>query len=334
MFSPSKDATALALDISEWVLLLFGAVLGVGIIGEYAKSKWWRNRIRCWQICVIVGVLGELLSDGGIFLFSRRLQTLEGAEIGGLDAKTKTALNDANAAVIQSGAAKTTAGLAEQSSGRAVEKSDTAERSASTAMTLAKGARQEADSFARDIVSAKKQAAEAASHLAEALKQAEDAKKRITELADLSSLRLINDAQKAELVKKLGAFSEAAEIVVRGGAYDTMLVTNVVEGALVAAKWKVLTVNPPVSAGAAFIGIRVTTVEGASASTARAASTLIEELNRFKVVSFPSGPPFPRGQLAPVMSFSPPRLWRWDNTTLPTIRIEIGDKPPFPITKP
>jgi hypothetical protein len=247
--------------------------------------------------------------------------------------KATTAKEDAGTAITQSEQAVTKAGSAEAASGRAVDKSSKAQRTASTAMTLAKGARQEADSFERDIVSTKKQATEAASHLAEALKQAEDAKKRITELADLSSLRLINDAQKAELVKKLSAFSEAAEIVVRGGAYDTMLVTNVVEGALVAAKWKVLTVNPPVSAGAAFIGIRVTIVEGASASTARAASTLIEELNRFKVVSFPSGPPFPRGQLAPVMSFSPPRQWRWDNTTLPTIRIEVGDKPPFS-TKP
>jgi hypothetical protein len=83
-FSLSKSATSTALDISEIALLLFGVLLVVGLIGEYAKSERWKKYVRVFEMFVIIGVAGELLADGGIFLFSRHLQTIAALEIAHL----------------------------------------------------------------------------------------------------------------------------------------------------------------------------------------------------------------------------------------------------------
>lgn len=76
LFSLSKSATSIDLEISEILLLLFGVLLVIGLIGEYAKTKRWKKYIRTFEMFVIVGVAGELIADGGIFLFSRRLQAI------------------------------------------------------------------------------------------------------------------------------------------------------------------------------------------------------------------------------------------------------------------
>jgi hypothetical protein len=85
LFSLSKSATSIALDISEVALLLFGILLVAGLIGEYAKSERWKKHVRVFEMLVIVGVAGELLADGGIFLFSSHLQTIADTEIAGLN---------------------------------------------------------------------------------------------------------------------------------------------------------------------------------------------------------------------------------------------------------
>ena len=85
LFSLSKSATSAALDISEIALLLFGVLLVVGLVGEYAKSERWKRHVRIFEMFVIIGVAGELLADGGIFLFSRHLQTLANVEIASLN---------------------------------------------------------------------------------------------------------------------------------------------------------------------------------------------------------------------------------------------------------
>jgi len=87
----SKGATSVALDISEFALLVFGVVLVIGIVGEYAKSERWKRRLRLFEIFVIIGVSGELLADGGIFLFSRRLQTISDWEVAQLNDKAEAA---------------------------------------------------------------------------------------------------------------------------------------------------------------------------------------------------------------------------------------------------
>ncbi len=76
--SLSKSATVAALDASEIALLAFGVALVVGIVGES------RSKRKVFEWLVILGVAGELIADGGIFVFSRSLQTLEGYEIARL----------------------------------------------------------------------------------------------------------------------------------------------------------------------------------------------------------------------------------------------------------
>lgn len=89
--SLSKAATSFALNISEGLLLLFGVLLVVGLIGEYAKSDRWKKRERMFMMFVIVGVAGELVADGGIFTLSAHLQTLSDLEVARLNEKAESA---------------------------------------------------------------------------------------------------------------------------------------------------------------------------------------------------------------------------------------------------
>ncbi len=77
--SLSKSATSTWLGVSEILLLLFGVLLVVGLIGEYRESlKPW---VKVFEMFVILGVAGELLADGGIFALSRHLETIANGEI-------------------------------------------------------------------------------------------------------------------------------------------------------------------------------------------------------------------------------------------------------------
>jgi hypothetical protein len=116
-----------------------------------------------------------------VFLFSHRLQTLEGADIQTLDVKAEKAGSKATEAMTKSGAALSQAGAANDTVKAAVDKSDKAAQTAANAIGLATGARREADSFEKDIVSTKKQAAEAESHLAEALQRVANAEARLAD---------------------------------------------------------------------------------------------------------------------------------------------------------
>jgi hypothetical protein len=98
LLSPSKLATSVALDVSEIALFLFGVLLVAGLIGEYAKSERWKKHVRTFEMFVIIGVAGELLADGGIFLFSNHLQTTADLEIADLTKKAGDAIRDAASA--------------------------------------------------------------------------------------------------------------------------------------------------------------------------------------------------------------------------------------------
>ena len=203
-FSLSKSGVSTGLDISEWILLIFGLVLVIGIFGEYKKvprcMATWPKAV--FEILVMIGVAGELCGDGGVFLFSRQLQILEGADIQALDTKSRDARERANDALSKSGMAVVRAGEADNTSKGAMDKAGKAERSLTSALDLAKGARQEADSFERDIVAAKKQAAEAESHLAEALKEASAAQAELNLLKTPRSLTNV-----AALISALQTFN-------------------------------------------------------------------------------------------------------------------------------
>jgi hypothetical protein len=80
--SLSKAATSTLLGVSETLLLLFGVLLVVGLVGEYRGTlKRW---VKVFEMFVIVGVAGELLADGGIFALSRHLETIANREIAAL----------------------------------------------------------------------------------------------------------------------------------------------------------------------------------------------------------------------------------------------------------
>lgn len=79
LISLSKTATSTWLGLSEILLLLFGVLLVIGLIGEYRESlKPW---VKVFEMFVIIGVAGELLADGGIFALSRHLETIANGEI-------------------------------------------------------------------------------------------------------------------------------------------------------------------------------------------------------------------------------------------------------------
>jgi hypothetical protein len=83
--SLSKDAAILGLDASEVALLLFGLLLVVGLVGEYAESERWKKYVKAFEMMVILGVAGELLADAGVFTFSARLQSLSDIEVARLN---------------------------------------------------------------------------------------------------------------------------------------------------------------------------------------------------------------------------------------------------------
>ncbi len=67
----SKSATTAALDVSEVLLLVFGAVLTIGALGEYKKfPRLLKAPVETFELLVVIGIAGELLADGAIFVFS------------------------------------------------------------------------------------------------------------------------------------------------------------------------------------------------------------------------------------------------------------------------
>lgn len=88
--SLSKSSTTLWLEVSEWMLLVSGIVLVVGIIGEIRSSEWGRW-LKRFEYIVLIGVAGELVADGGVFLFSAHLQTISDSENAALSVKASGA---------------------------------------------------------------------------------------------------------------------------------------------------------------------------------------------------------------------------------------------------
>jgi hypothetical protein len=73
--SESKDW----LDVSEILLIVSTIGLVFGLVGEWPDSESWKKRFayKIAKALVIIGVVGELLGDAGIFVTSRRLQLLQ-----------------------------------------------------------------------------------------------------------------------------------------------------------------------------------------------------------------------------------------------------------------
>src|SRR5260370_18418057 len=73
----SKSFTISALDVSETALFVFGLALTVGVLGEYKKFPTvLRASLATFEVLVVIGIAGELIADGAIFVFSRHLRTI------------------------------------------------------------------------------------------------------------------------------------------------------------------------------------------------------------------------------------------------------------------
>jgi hypothetical protein len=78
--SLSEPATTTMLDICEFGLLLFALLVVIGVIGEH-KLPWWNVKYELFSVLVAVGCAGEMIADGGVFIFSKHLQTISDAEL-------------------------------------------------------------------------------------------------------------------------------------------------------------------------------------------------------------------------------------------------------------
>jgi hypothetical protein len=114
----SKSATSLWLAVFEFSLLAFGAVLVIGLVGEYSESDRWKRFVKAFELMVILGVAGELLADGGIFLLSRRLQILSDIDVAQLSQEAATATATAKGLELQIAAANERAANAENETAR------------------------------------------------------------------------------------------------------------------------------------------------------------------------------------------------------------------------
>jgi hypothetical protein len=123
LFSLSKAATTTALNCSELSLLLFGIVLVIGLVGEY-KTDQHSRRMKLCEMLVIIGVLGELLGDGGVFLFSNQLQVISDNEIREANNKALDAKTSAEGAAGAAARAHAEAGKAQQNVGKVAEQAN------------------------------------------------------------------------------------------------------------------------------------------------------------------------------------------------------------------
>src|SRR5581483_6404474 len=106
VFSLSTKSEALLwLHSSEIALIVFAAVVGIGLVGEiafetdelpmrpdtrtYDARLRRKHRYRFAEVLVAIGVMGELIADAGIYLSSGRLQTISDHEVAALDRQTE-----------------------------------------------------------------------------------------------------------------------------------------------------------------------------------------------------------------------------------------------------
>jgi hypothetical protein len=80
--SLSESSAKWWLGTSEMALLAASLILVIGIIGEWPDSERWKKSFwyRAAKAAVVIGVIGEMLGDAGIFETSGRLDSLRDAE--------------------------------------------------------------------------------------------------------------------------------------------------------------------------------------------------------------------------------------------------------------
>jgi hypothetical protein len=109
--SLSESSANWWLGFSELTLVVSAIILTIGLIGEWPESESWRRRrlYKLAKLAVVLGVVGELVGDAGIFETSARLTVLQ-----------ETAIQDA----------RTGAANAEERAGNAIERAAGLEKEA------------------------------------------------------------------------------------------------------------------------------------------------------------------------------------------------------------
>ena len=205
IFALTKPESHLGLDLSELLLLTCGALLTVGIVGEYAKSKKWSRLARTFAALVVIGVAGELVSDAGVFLFSRRLQVIADAELAAVTREAGDAQISADSAASAASRANSFAKEAEQHAVRANEK---------------------ANRFQLEIARSNARAAEAEQRAAQA------------KLEKLESPRVISSPEQRRMVKVLAAFRGTPFDLSVGDTPESVSLMYTVQSVLVKAGWR------------------------------------------------------------------------------------------------
>jgi len=81
LLCPSK-ALAQHMEIGFAVgLFLTTLMVVIGLMGEYRKGDWWKRNVHIFEMLVVLGVAGEMVTESGAFWYSLRLQGIEEAEI-------------------------------------------------------------------------------------------------------------------------------------------------------------------------------------------------------------------------------------------------------------
>jgi len=127
-----KTGAERGLQWSEIGLLVFAALVAIGLIGEYKKpqSERWKGLSDAFEMLVIIGVVGEVIFDGLIFGFSGRLTVIQ-------DTAVEQATISASAATKNAGIANKAAGEANERAGKADERAGLANKAAGEAYKLA-----------------------------------------------------------------------------------------------------------------------------------------------------------------------------------------------------
>jgi len=98
LFALSKSATETALKNSEATIVVSGLLLAFGAIGEYLEEH---NRLPRWMrwpkivfiVLVVASLIGEFFGDGGVFVFSEHLESINNAETSALRARVESEID-------------------------------------------------------------------------------------------------------------------------------------------------------------------------------------------------------------------------------------------------
>jgi hypothetical protein len=297
-FSLSKSVTSTWLDVSEIALLVFGVVLVIGLVGEVAKSDKWKKRLRLFEMLVIIGVAGELIADGGIFLFSRHLQTISEAEYSGLNKQAADAYKQAEIARKEADSFELDIAKAKKGAADALERAAKAEE---------------------NLGEARKDAATANERAANSNKIAEDERLARLQLEAKLAPRSLTPAQQKDLAERLKPFSGTRlDIFIYGETSEMLSIGLTIASVANAAGWSVRTWG--VSVEMVVTGTVVGTTSEVDKRIETAANALVLALNHNGINSSPGKVfdlPLP-GRLT-----GPP----WDSSKAAPMRMLIGSKP-------